>query len=53
MAHRKKEGTLYVISGSEASISVASSEEDAEVWHQRLRHMSEKEMKMMLSKDKL
>jgi len=40
-------------SGSGASISVASLEADAEVWHQRLRHMSENEMKVMLSKDKL
>ena len=35
MAHGKKEGTLYVISGSGASISVASSELDAKVWHRR------------------
>jgi len=40
-------------SGSGASISVASSEVDAGVWHWRLRHMSEKGMEVMLSKDKL
>ena len=39
--------------GSGASISIASSELDNGVWHQRLGHMSEKEMKVMLSKDKL
>ena len=39
--------------GSGTSISVASSEVDAGVWHWRLGHMSEKGMKVMLSKDKL
>ena len=53
MADGKKEYTLYMTSGSRASISVASSELDAGVWHQRLGHMSEKRMKVMLSKDKL
>ena len=53
MAHGKKEGTLYMTSGSRASISVASSELDAAVWHQRLGHMSERGMKVMLSKYKL
>ena len=32
MAHKKKD-TLYMASGSEASISVALSEADAGVWH--------------------
>jgi len=36
-----------------ASISVTSSKFDAKLWHQRLKHMSEKRMKVMLSKDKL
>ena len=53
MAHEKNEGTLYIMSGSKASSSVASSEADAGIWHQRLGHMSKKGMKMMLSKDKL
>ena len=44
---------LYMTFGSEASISVALSKLDAGVWHQRLRHMSEKGMKIMLSKDKM
>ena len=48
----REEGTLYVTSDFRASISVASSEADARVWHQRLGHMSEKRMKVMLSKDK-
>jgi len=34
MAHGEKEGTLYMTSGSPASISVASSEVDLGVWHQ-------------------
>jgi len=42
-----------VTSGSGASISAASSGLDARVWHQRLGHMSEKGMNVMLSKDKL
>jgi len=53
MAQRKKEGTLYMTLGSRASISVALSEADAGVWHQRLGHMSEKGIKVMHSNDKL
>ena len=53
MAHGKKEGTLYMSSSFGASISVASSEADVGVWHRRLGHMSEKGMKVILSKDKL
>ena len=53
MAHDKKEGTFYMTSGFRALILVASSVLDAGVWHQRLEHMSEKGMKLMLSKDKL
>ena len=53
MAHEKKEGTLYMTSGFKASISVASSEADVGVRHRRLGHISEKGMKVMLSKDKL
>jgi len=39
--------------GFPSSISVASSELDAGVWHWRLGHMSRKGMKTMLSKNKL
>ena len=53
MAHDKKEGTFYMTSGFRALILVASSVLDVGVWHQRLEHISEKEMKLMLSKDKL
>jgi len=48
MAHDKKEGTLYMTSGSEASIQLLHRS-----WMPRLGHMSEKGMKVMLSKDKL
>ena len=40
-------------SGSMALISVASSEVYPGVWQQRLGHISEKGMKVMLSKEKL
>ena len=53
MAYGKKERTLYMTFGFRASTSVASSELDVGVWHWRLGHMSEKGIKIMLSKDKL
>jgi len=53
MAYDKKESILYMMSSFGVSISVASSEVDARVWHRRLGHMSEKGMKVILSKDKL
>ena len=53
MVHRKKKGTIYITSGSGASILVASLKLDVRVWHWRLGHMSEKKMKVILSKDKL
>ena len=52
-SHGNKEGTLYMTSGSTASISVASSDVDAGMWHHRLGHKSEKGMKAMLSKNML
>jgi len=51
VAYIKNKGILYMTSGSTASISIASSELDAGVWHQRFGHMSKKGMKAMLSKD--
>ena len=53
MVMEQKEGTMYMTSGSEASISVASSELDVGVWHYRLGRISENKMKVMLFKDKL
>ena len=53
LARGKKEGTLYVSLGTYSSITVAASEIDCTTWHHRLGHMSEKGMKVMLSKGKL
>jgi len=53
MAHGKKEDTLYMMSGFTASISIAPLDVDAGTWHPRLRHISKKRMKSMLSKGKL
>jgi hypothetical protein len=52
VAQGQRDGTLYRIL-NENSINVASSEVSANVWHQRLGHMSEKGMKVMVSKGKL
>lgn len=49
----KKEGTLYVTSGSYSSLAVASIGVNWQLWHQRLGHISEKGMKVLLSKRKL
>lgn len=53
IAHGKKEGTLYVTSGTDSTIAVASSDIGASTWHHRLGHMSEKGMKIMLKRGKL
>jgi len=53
MTHGKKEGILYMMLDSTTSISVAPSDVDVGTWHHRLGHMSEKGMKVMLSKGKL
>ena len=50
MAHGKKVGALYMTSDFGALILVALMEVAAGVWHQRLRHMTEKGMKVILSK---
>ena len=53
MARGKKEGTLYVTSGTHSAIMVASSDLDASIWHHQLGHMSEKGIKVLESKGKL
>lgn len=53
IAHGKKEGTLYVTYGIKNSIAVASTSVDVNIKHCKLRHMSEKGMKVMHSKEKL
>jgi len=53
MAHDKKEGTIYMTSGSTASILVASSDVDASTWHHRIGHMSERGRRKRRDEDKI
>ena len=53
LARGKKIGTLYMTSSSRDTIAVADASTDTSLWHRRLGHMSEKGMKMLLSKGKL
>ncbi|RVW37940.1 Retrovirus-related Pol polyprotein from transposon TNT 1-94 [Vitis vinifera] len=53
LARGKKIGTLYITSGPRDTIAVADASTDTSLWHRRLGHMNEKEMKMLLSKGKL
>nr|POF08790.1 retrovirus-related pol polyprotein from transposon tnt 1-94 [Quercus suber] len=53
LAHGKKTGTLYMTSSPRDIIAIADTSTDTSLWHHRLGHMSEKGMKMLLSKGKL
>ena len=53
IAHGKKSGTLYMTARACCSITVAVGNENPNLWHQRLGHMSDKGMKIMHSKGKL
>ena len=53
LAHGKKTGTLYMTSSPRDTIVVAEASIDTSLWQHRLGHMSEKGMKMLLSKGKL
>ena len=53
MARGKKTGTLYMSSSLRDTIAVAKASINTSLWHSRLGHMSEKWMKMLLSKGKL
>ena len=53
MAHEKKTGTLYMTSSPRDTIAVAEASTNTNLWHRRLGHMSEKGMKMLLSRKKL
>ena len=53
MARGKKIGTLYMTSSPRDTIVVADASTDTSLWHLKLGHMSEKAMKMLLSKGKL
>ncbi|RVW64114.1 Retrovirus-related Pol polyprotein from transposon TNT 1-94 [Vitis vinifera] len=53
LARGKKTGTLYMTSCPRDTIAVADASTNTSLWHRRLGHMSEKGMKMLLSKGKL
>ena len=53
LAHEKKTGTLYMTSSPRDTIAVAEASTNTSLWHRRLGHMSEKGIKMLLSKGKL
>ena len=53
MARGKKTGTLYMTSSPRDTIAIADASTDTSLWHHRLGYMSEKGMKMLLSKGKL
>ena len=45
LARGNKTGTLYMTSCSRDTIAIAGASTDISLWHHRLGHMSEKEMK--------
>ena len=53
LARGKKIDTLYMTSCPRDAIAIADASTDTSLWHRRLGHMSEKGMKMLLSKGKL
>ncbi|RVW93884.1 Retrovirus-related Pol polyprotein from transposon TNT 1-94 [Vitis vinifera] len=53
LARGKKTGILYMTSCPRNTIAVADASTDTSLWHRKLGHMSEKWMKMLLSKGKL
>ena len=53
LARGKKTGTLYMTSSPKDTIAVTDGSTNTSLWHRRLGHMSEKRMKMLLSKGKL
>ena len=53
LARGKKTSTLYMTLSPRDTIVVAEASTDASLWHRRLGHMSEKRIKMLLSKGKL
>ena len=50
MARGRKTSTLYMTSSPRDTIAVAEAGSDVSLWHHKLGHMSEKGMKMLLSK---
>ena len=52
VARGKKRGSLYMIV-DEDMVTVTETDNNSTMWHQRLGHMSEKGMKLMVAKGKL
>ena len=53
MARGKKIGTLYMTLSPRDTIAIAETNTDTSLWYHRLGHMSEKGMKILLSRGKL
>ena len=53
LARGKKTGTLYMTSSPRHTIGIAEVSIDTSLWYHKLGHMSEKGMKMLLSRGKL
>ena len=53
MVRGKKIGALYMTSCPRDTIAVVDASTETSLWHRKLGHMSEKWMKMLLSKGKL
>ena len=53
IAQGKKRSTLYMTTEPGDVVAVAAGNGDASLWYNRLGHMSQKEMKELLSKGKL
>src|ERR1043165_3980097 len=54
VARGKKRGSLYMVEASADAVNVISSDQSqTKLWHQRLGHMSEKGMKMLVARGKL
>ena len=53
IARGSKMGTLYMTANDKDIVAAANLVEDSKIWHYRLRHMSEKGLKIMATKGKL
>ena len=53
IARDTKSGNLYTTAGCMNMIVVAKSASNSSLWHNRLGHMSVKEMKMLVAKEVL
>ena len=53
LARGKKIGTLYMTLSPRDTIAIAETNTDTSLWYHRLGHMSEKGMKILLSRGKL